>query len=74
MERLNNSRLLTWNAFVVAVIGRGEYREASWWRVKAASSEDFKALVRDSIQAQFGGDVELSFGPVTGSSGGPWEF
>ena len=72
-ERLEGRGLLTWSCFVAVASPAGERVAASWWRAKAASPEEFKKLVRESAERRFEGPVELSFGPVTGSSRGPWE-
>ena len=72
-ERLEGRGLLTWSCFVAVASPAGERVAASWWRAKAASPAEFKELVRESARERFGASVELSFGPVTGSSRGPWE-
>lgn len=73
MNRLEGRGLLTWSSFVVVTHAQVRV-EGSWWRAKAASPEEFKKLVRESVERRFEGPVELSFGLVTGSSRGPWEL
>lgn len=71
---------LTWSAFVVVRSSEldtgelGAVLASNWWKASANSSTEFKALVTRELEARYGQDLLVTFGPVSGSSRGPWEL